>query len=129
MSKPRIYKSKSRVCVECNKRKVRSEFRVFQGKYLDSRCRPCARDRGTAQHRFRRYGIEPDEYDRRFEQQGGVCKICLRPEPVARKGLSVDHCHLTGQIRGLLCTKCNSGIGLLEDDPNLIRRALDYLNE
>lgn len=58
--------------------------------------------------------------------QGGVCKICRRPE-TQRKRLAVDHCHTTGAVRGLLCITCNAEIGHLLDDPEIIRRAADYV--
>jgi len=59
--------------------------------------------------------------------QNGVCAICRLPPTGRRKYLTVDHCHLTGRIRGLLHVKCNSAIGNLNDDPELLRSALDYL--
>ena len=64
--------------------------------------------------------------------QGGKCAICREKETRKRRGriarLSVDHDHSTGDIRGLLCTRCNTAIGLLEDDITLLKNAIDYLN-
>lgn len=64
--------------------------------------------------------------------QNGVCAICSEPETRKMKGtpaaLCVDHNHETGEIRGLLCNRCNRTIGLLEDDPEFFKRAYDYLN-
>lgn len=79
------------------------------------------------------YGITLAEYDALLRQQGGVCAICGKDEPNAhgRTGkqfrLSVDHCHESGRVRGLLCQKCNRAIGLLGDDPVLMRKAISYL--
>ncbi len=79
------------------------------------------------------YGITVEEYDALLARQGGVCAICGQGEPNAhgRTGkqfkLSVDHCHDSGRIRGLLCQKCNRAIGLLGDDVNLLHKAIDYL--
>jgi hypothetical protein len=77
------------------------------------------------------FGIEPQEYDRMFEEQDGVCAICKKEETATRLGtvirMPVDHCHTTGQVRGLLCDKCNKGIGHFFDDPDLLRSAADYL--
>jgi hypothetical protein len=73
------------------------------------------------------------EYNALLREQGGVCAVCGKDEPNAhgRTGkqfrLAVDHCHQTGAVRGLLCQKCNRAIGLLGDDPALMRKAISYL--
>ncbi|WP_244431641.1 endonuclease VII domain-containing protein [Segniliparus rugosus] len=73
------------------------------------------------------YGITAEEYWRIYESQGGVCYICRRATG-ARKRLSVDHCHKTGRVRGLLCQKDNRDVlGHLRDDPEALRRAVEYL--
>lgn len=75
------------------------------------------------------YGIELADYEALLEQQSGVCAIC-GSSPQDRRGhrhLVVDHDHLTGAVRGLLCQSCNRGIGALGDDPLLVERALRYL--
>ncbi len=69
-----------------------------------------------------RHGITGDEYALLAEAQEFCCAICAQPEE-----LCVDHDHKTGEIRGLLCKKCNSGIGLLGDDPARVATALTYL--
>lgn len=77
----------------------------------------------------RRYGISPEEYARLLDLQGGVCAICGNPETLVRRGrsvpLMVDHDHMSGLIRGLLCHRCNVGLGLLEA---VLRQALEYLS-
>lgn len=76
----------------------------------------------------RNYGIGLDEYDRLYEEQGGVCKICHLPQSDKRtKRLCVDHNHTDGHVRGLLCSHCNRGIGLLKDDYRLAQSAAEYL--
>jgi hypothetical protein len=70
------------------------------------------------------YGISPDDYDRLFAQQRGACAIC-RERPA--KTLCIDHCHATGKVRGLLCRRCNLGLGHLDDSPTLVSAALAYL--
>lgn len=75
-----------------------------------------------------KYGIGPVEYEAMLVAQNGVCAICKQPEHRnGTKYLCVDHSHVTGNIRGLLCHLCNSGIGKLNDDPNLLRAAASYL--
>ena len=82
------------------------------------------------QARMRRmYGID---YAAMNLAQDGVCAICKKPELNRSNGpnpkrLSVDHCHETGAVRGLLCNNCNRAIGLLGDDPALLRAAVEYL--
>lgn len=73
------------------------------------------------------YGISLEEYRAMEQAQGGVCKICKGPPCGKAKRLSVDHCHRTGKIRGLLCSKCNTMIGLADDDPTVLDRATAYL--
>lgn len=59
----------------------------------------------------RRYGISLEDYDKLFEQQKGVCAICNKG---MSRGLDIDHNHITGQIRGLLCNPCNQQLGIFE---------------
>jgi len=81
--------------------------------------------------RKRRFGITPEQYAEMFQSQNGVCAICNQPETATRlgkvKALAVDHCHKSGAIRGLLCADCNTGIGKLKDDPEVLRSAARYL--
>lgn len=75
-----------------------------------------------------RYAMTAEDFQTRLAAQGGGCAICQRTYGnVRRKRLSVDHDHKTGVIRGLLCTRCNSVLGYMLDDPSLLRRAADYL--
>jgi len=72
----------------------------------------------------RRYGISPAEYDALLAKQGGACAICRRR---AKGRLCVDHCHVTGMVRGLLCNECNGALGYLRDDQASLVAALAYL--
>lgn len=77
------------------------------------------------------YGITPAEYNEMLNNQNGVCFICNNKESVFRNGktydLSVDHCHETQLNRGLLCRNCNTALGMLKDNPKLLRKAADYI--
>lgn len=75
--------------------------------------------------RMRTYGISDANYAALLSQQGGCCAICRQPP--GERSLAVDHDHLTGRIRGLLCGLCNTALGLLRDNPDLIDRASAYL--
>jgi hypothetical protein len=72
-------------------------------------------------------GITPDQYKGLLERQNGVCGICRKP-PTSKR-LAIDHDHKTGSNRGLLCWKCNYGLGLWNDDPERHRQAAKYLEE
>ena len=80
-----------------------------------------------------KYGLDIKEYDRMFKKQDGKCAICKKPETRKRKDrvlrLAVDHNHRTGNVRGLLCHKCNAGIGNLNDSSELLKNAIRYLEE
>jgi hypothetical protein len=75
------------------------------------------------------YNITLLEYEELLRKQNYVCEICGEPEPCKTKNLSVDHNHSTGEVRGLLCTNCNSAIGRLKEDPTLFQRSLEYLEK
>lgn len=78
-------------------------------------------------------GITLEYYNMLLSQQQGVCAICGNEETRVdvrtgkTKNLSVDHCHTTGKIRGLLCDKCNNGLGRFRDNPDFLAKAISYL--
>lgn len=74
-----------------------------------------------------KYRLTPDQYAAMWDEQRGLCAVCLRPELSKNGRLSVDHCHSTNGVRGLLCVRCNSAIGLLGDTAESLVRALKYL--
>lgn len=77
-----------------------------------------------------KYGIESHEYERLYTIQNGLCAICLvRAKDSRGRELNVDHDHTTGKVRGLLCSSCNMGIGMLLDDYQNLMRAAAYLKE
>lgn len=75
------------------------------------------------------HGISLVEYEEMSELQGGKCAICHRGHGGSCRGrrLYVDHDHKTGKIRGLLCSYCNSALGMAFDDPTILRKAAEYL--
>jgi len=86
------------------------------------------------EHLKRLYGISENGFLDKHSDRNGCCDICgkqCRSGPSHDLGykcdLHIDHCHKTGSFRGLLCITCNTGIGNLKDDPELISRALNYL--
>ena len=121
---PEKHRERAREKRAINKEKYRSYVRKYREKNPDGE---------RARHLMREYGITIQEYDAMSVQQGGVCAICKQPETQERNGvkyrLAVDHCHKTGKIRGLLCFKCNSAIGLFEKRDVPIRNIEEYLEK
>jgi len=81
-----------------------------------------------------KYGLELGEYERILEAQSHCCAICGTNNPAGEGvhngrllSFAVDHDHVTGKNRGLLCNLCNRGIGFLQDDVEVLRKALEYL--
>lgn len=74
----------------------------------------------------RKYNLTQAEYDAKLSEQNGGCAVCGKQCKTGR-ALAVDHCHVTGEVRGLLCANCNRAIGWLQDDQTLIRAALEYV--
>ena len=91
------------------------------------RCSSCV----AQDHREKIYGVDNTQYQTTLKRQGGGCAICGLPEGKSHKlkRLCVDHCHGSGRTRGLLCHACNTGIGHFNDNPHLLRKASEYLQE
>lgn len=81
---------------------------------------------GKLRNMKHRNGITLDEYNELLASQAGVCAICKKP-PKEKRRFSIDHDHITGQNRGLLCDKCNMALGLMEDNIKWLSMAIKYL--
>lgn len=77
--------------------------------------------------RFRRYEMTEEKHAEMFAAQSGKCAICETSHDEYAKGLAIDHDHDTGEVRGLLCHRCNTALGLLCDDISIFSRAISYL--
>lgn len=111
----------------------------------DSRCRTCRahwsreynavyRDKRRERWLKNSYGIDLFEFDALWESQGRCCAICRKSSNFSPKTVPVDlphvdHDHETGKVRGLLCQFCNTALGLFQDDPGILARAIVYLEE
>lgn len=76
-------------------------------------------------HDLAAYGMSLDEYQELIKRQGRRCAICGAKQNGRR--LSVDHCHVSKKVRGLLCSSCNFGLGIFKDNPKLLLKAVAYL--
>lgn len=112
-------------CIFCEETKAAEHFcknTTLDG--LGSECKDCAR----ARQLWKNYGITLADYDDMLEAQGGVCAFDGPTCGIDRFGrFHVDHDHETGEVRGLLCTNCNKGLGMFQDDPQLLLTAAAYL--
>ncbi|WP_431911611.1 endonuclease VII domain-containing protein [Nonomuraea jabiensis] len=115
----------SRPCSRCGKKRQARFFSGPRGRI----CTTCSKkSRSDATHRRRvgkTYGLAEGEYDQLLAAQGGVCAVCQQRRNYR---LSVDHCHKSSVVRGLLCKLCNSRLlTAARDSPDVLRRAADYL--
>ena len=124
-------------CPACQETKPLEQFAVNRTtrRGVGSYCLPChnriareerVRNHGSTRnyHLKDRYGITEAEVEERVREQGGVCAICLE-----RPAEHVDHDHETGEVRGILCFTCNVGLGNFRDRPDLLDRAVHYLED
>lgn len=84
------------------------------------------RDKAADLRLQREYGITLEEYNKVLKYQGNACGICKKEHVPGRPRLAVDHCHLSGELRGLCCWSCNRKLGVFLDDLGLLESAYLY---
>jgi len=89
-----------------------------------SHCIECFGLKQTNTHRQSKYGITTADYKAMVEAQGGRCKVCDQEAK-----LVIDHCHRGGQVRALLCDRCNRLLGIADDSQDLLVRAVEFLKQ
>ena len=140
------YKSNTsthKVCAKCNIKKERSEFHKDSARAdgITAYCKQCKlainnkwrgynpEEMKQSQRRTRRkreYGVTAEEYDQMLEDQENKCHIC---KSEIGYEAAVDHDHLTGIVRGLLCRNCNVGLGHFKDSIETLKSAVEYLSK
>ncbi len=116
-------------CIEC----IKAKKDTPEGRErLRESGRKWYRTKGRYHAHAKRYGLPVEGYAEMYEAQDGLCAICGGEEVrVSKDGLhwllAVDHDHETDEVRGLLCNSCNTGLGLLGDDIETLRAAIEYL--
>ena len=143
-----IITKRTKLCSKCEEIKPKSDFHNDKSREdgLQSYCKPCKngvhlkyQKTDTAKKNHvdvirksqlkSKYGITQDEYDLNLELQDDACKICKTDASEFTKKLSVDHNHETGEVRGLLCPSCNSGLGQFKDNIEFLEEAIEYLKK
>lgn len=117
---------------EDNRDKVNERMRNVRAEWTEERrahSRVWQRDYNREKNRFRKYGLTKEDYLRMVDEQNGMCAICQKPYDWETSALHIDHCHVTGRVRGLLCHSCNKGLGHFYDDVANLARAVDYLKK
>ena len=123
-------------CGCCKETKPFSEFnkdKQHSTKYT-CYCKECRRNlldkkKKSAYDLNKRYGLTEEDYLEKLTKQNFQCAICKTDQYKKKnwRRFAVDHCHTTGKIRGLLCHKCNAGLGHFDDDTGLLNSAIEYL--
>lgn len=115
-------------CNDCRNKKRRENRKKNKEKFLKYERQPHVRRANRNSSLLNDYGITIEQYEEMAESQSNLCMICKNPEShKTKKNLTVDHCHKTNKVRGLLCHSCNCAIGLLKDDIKLLSEAINYL--
>lgn len=137
-SKPEVYAARTKKWREENPEKYKKLMKVYRDEnrelykqrsadwYANNKEHAARRGR---KNKLKRYGLTQETFDRILESQNGVCAICGTTEwgsPV-KNIPHVDHCHTSGKVRGLLCHQCNTAIGHLKDNPEIVMSAYNYL--
>lgn len=146
----------TKVCCRCKVEKPRTEFYQSKGK-TSGACKVCKAEMykdwekrnpekrkklhqnfyAKKKERMRwywiesKYGMTKEKYHELLEEQNNGCRICGATEAKHRSSnnLLVDHCHVTGKYRGLLCNRCNTSLGFVNDDIELLEKMVNYLKE
>jgi len=132
----------TKICTGCQQDKNLNDFSLHAG-FKDghnSKCKQCKNKRAKeyfndnrkelrAKHknynkirRYKKYNLSLEEFNLLLTKSQNACQICKRKED-----LCIDHCHKTNKVRGILCKNCNTGIGMLQDDIEVLSKSIAYL--
>lgn len=125
--------SGNKVCTKCKKDLSRTMFYKDHRKSdgLESRCQVCCKSRSRNKEISMRYGLVETDYEEMLKKQQNKCAICYTSAPGSLRlnRFSIDHCHKTSVVRGLLCVNCNYGLGHFKDNIEILENAVKYLNQ
>ena len=140
-----------RKCNKCKAKKDVSEFYLKEPSrrarysstdncFYTSHCKECIKTKQIAYRKnnpekgkdvdlFQKFGIRFEDYKKMYDAQKGCCAICERHSDKFHRSLNVDHDHVSGKIRGLLCTPCNTVLGRMEENVKWFHNCLSYLEQ
>lgn len=121
-------------CKICKETKNFSEFYKSRKDGYQPSCKTCLKEYNQKRSLLakdillkRKYGLGVEEYNQMFEAQKGCCGICGKHQIQEYYSLAIDHSHSTGKVRGLLCSNCNTALGLLKEDPEIMKKAIEWV--
>jgi hypothetical protein len=132
----------NKICSSCKEAKYLKDFSKNKSRPdgYHTQCKLCrskykpseeSRKKNTERlriwNRFKATGFTQEDFESKLSEQGGKCAICGTTDS-GSMAFHADHDHKTGQKRGVLCHKCNTGLGLLKDDINILCSAINYIN-
>ena len=132
-SKKHYAKNKEKVLAKGKLYRINHPERIKElakAKYIRDRDKGYYKSDSYRNNYFKRnYGITVEDYNSILIEQDYKCKICRKKEYIEGKCLAVDHNHKTNKVRGLLCTKCNTAIGLFGEQVSILRKAIKHLEQ
>jgi hypothetical protein len=136
----------TKVCLECKEEKPIEAFGYTKKPYRNSYCKTCKNKKREANgringrnkkrdtyKRMKKFGISVEEYNGMLEEQNNKCEICgihiedYKNSSKIPRNFAVDHNHITGEVRGLLCSNCNTALGSFKENLEALQKAIDYL--
>jgi len=119
------------MCTVCDREKKR-EWRAENPEKVKKQNKKSNSKRTTEQHRKsdlrKKYGMTLEDFETMIAKQGHLCAICSTDlSELNTKNVHIDHCHTNGHVRGILCRKCNVGLGFFMDNKENLRSAIEYL--
>jgi hypothetical protein len=120
--------NRARIKINAEKPEVKAHYKAYQKLYAN---KPENNERMKAHYKAydlkRNYNITIEDYNKLFEKQQGKCAICGKHQNELKRKLAVDHNHITGEIRGLLCGNCNKILGFAYEDINILQNTIKYM--